>query len=142
MHQYKCRIQHLLKHRVYTLCGREKLRRYTCILSIRNARHNACRAFRTISCKGAIGRAVIGGYIRGILRRIGAQRIAAQSPLYALFFPPLSFSRKKKVVKNEQLKYLSIYHRPQQRNQSFSDTDKITFPNTFDRAARFDPFET
>ena len=50
-----------------------------------------------------------GGYIRGRLRRIGAQRIAAQSPLYALFFPPLSFSRKKKVVKNEQPKYLSIY---------------------------------
>ena len=49
-----------------------------------------------------------GGYIRGKLRRIGAKRIAAQSPLCALFFPPLSFSRKKKVVKNEQPKYLSI----------------------------------
>ena len=138
MHQYKYRIQHLLKHRVYTLCGREKLRRYTCILSIRNARHNACRAFRTISCKGAIGRAVIGGYIRGILRRIGAQRIAAQSPLYALFFPPLSFSRKKKVVKNEQLKYLSIYL---DRGSAISPLNAditnnyITFPNTIDRGS-------
>ena len=43
------------RNRVYTLCEREKLRRYTCILSIRNARHNACRAFRTITCLYAIG---------------------------------------------------------------------------------------
>ena len=122
---------------------------YACILQIRNARHNACRAFRTISCKGAIGRAVIGGYIRGILRRIGAQRIAAQSPLYALFFPPLSFSRKKKVVKKEQPKYLSIYHRPRQRNQSFFDINKINHYITISllqllltAAARFDLLNT
>ena len=57
-----------------------------------------------------------GGYIRGRLRRIGAKRIAAQSPLYALFFPPLSFSRKKKVVKSEQLNYFYIYFRPRQRD--------------------------
>ena len=63
-----------------------------------------------------------------------------------VLFLPLSFYAKKKVVKNEQPKYLSIYHRPQQRNQFSSDTDKtnnhITFPNTFDRAAKFDLFET
>ena len=44
-----------------------------------------------------------GGYIRGKLRRIGAKRIAAQSPLCLLFFPTLSFSGKKKALKNEQL---------------------------------------
>ena len=40
-----------------------------------------------------------GGYIRGKLRRIGAKRIAAQSPLCLLFFPTLSFSGKKKAKK-------------------------------------------
>ena len=98
-----------LRHRVYESTVCEKAELYTCILQIRNARHNACRAFRTIARQVAIGWAVIGGYIRGRLRRLGAKRLAAQSPLYALFFPPLSFSRKKKVVKNEQPKYLSIY---------------------------------
>ena len=61
-----------------------------------------------------------GGYIRGRLRRIGAKRIAAQSPLYALFFPPLSFSRKKKVVKKEQLYPLFISPRPRQQDWSLA----------------------
>ena len=117
--QFKLSMLLKLRHRVYESTVCEKAELYTCILSIRNARHNACRAFRTISCKGAIGRAVIGGYIRGILRRIGAQRIAAQSPLYALFFPPLSFSRKKKVVKNEQLNLFFKYLWPRKRDLTY-----------------------
>ena len=133
-----------LRHSVYESTVCEKAELYTCILQIRNARHNACRAFRTIARQVAIGWAVIGGYIRGRLRRIGAQRIAAQSPLYALFFPPLSFSRKKKVVKNEQPKYLSIYlDRGSVISSPLTQTKQITispFQILLTAAARFDPF--
>ena len=47
------------------LSVREKAELYTCILKIRNARHNTCRAFRTIACQVAIGLAVIRGIYKG-----------------------------------------------------------------------------
>ena len=94
---------------MYTLCKREKLKFKTWYSFLETGGLTLADRFGYKPILSLSAEQSSGGYIRGRLRRIGAKRIAAQSPLYALFFPPLSFSRKKKVVKNEQLKYLSIY---------------------------------
>ena len=97
-----------LRHRVYESTVCEKAELYTCILQIRNARHNTCRAFRTITRLCAIGWAVQRGIHKGETAPNRSEANRGAIPLYACFSLELSFSGKKKAEK-EQLKYLSIY---------------------------------